>query len=185
MESVAKRRSASALAWSICALTLAVVTCAVVIDRLGGMALQGFGLFFVGTIAMFLLMGALIASRHPENPIGWIYCVVGVSFALAALASAWSDYAVVKDPGALPFGPFMAWLGVWMWSPAIALLFTFAFLLFPDGHLPSRRWRPTRCRRRSAPAAPASPQGCRPGGAGRPRGAPREAACPARRCGAC
>src|SRR5207247_2346485 len=47
-----------------------------------------------------------------------------------------------EGTGRLPFGPFMAWLSVWMWSPAISLLFTFAFLLFPDGRLPSRRWRP-------------------------------------------
>jgi len=142
VESVAKRRSSSALAWSICALSVALVISSVVVDRLGGATLQGSGAFFAATIAMFSIMGALIASRRPENPIGWIYCAVGASFALAAVASAWSDYAVVKDPGALPFGPFMAWLSVWMWSPAIALLFTFAFLLFPDGRLPSRRWRP-------------------------------------------
>jgi signal transduction histidine kinase len=86
-------------------------------------------------------MGALIASKRPDNPIGWIFVAVGLSFATASLTGQWSDYALVQEPGALPFGAFMSWVSVWAWPPGILLVFTFLLLLFPDGKLPSRRWR--------------------------------------------
>jgi signal transduction histidine kinase len=93
-------------------------------------------------IVAFPLVGAIIVSRRPRNPVGWIFCSVGVSFGVGVLAQAWSDYAVVDHPGALPFGPFMTWVGQWIWTPITVLLFVFLPLLFPDGTLPSRRWRP-------------------------------------------
>src|SRR5207245_853780 len=58
------------------------------------------------------------------------------------LSTEWATSAFVERPGMLPFGGFMSWLGTFTWSPGILVLFTFLILLFPDGHLPSRRWRP-------------------------------------------
>jgi signal transduction histidine kinase len=130
------------LAWSTCLLSVALIVGTLVVARVGDADMGSFGALFVVTIAAFALMGGLIAARRPENPIGWIFCGIGLSFSIASLATAWSEYAVVNDPGALPFGPSMAWLAVWMWSPGVVLLLTFLLLLFPEGRLPSRRWRP-------------------------------------------
>lgn len=137
-----KSRRAAVLAWSTCALSVALVVGALVLGRLGGSSLAGYGAFGTASLATFSLVGGLIAARRPENPIGWIFCGVGLSFAIATFATAWSDYAMVQKPGALPLGPFMTWVAVWAWPPGILLLFTFLLLLFPDGRLPSRRWRP-------------------------------------------
>src|SRR5438552_2517881 len=66
---------------------------------------------------------------------------VALLFAPVSMAGDWSGYALIKKPGALPFGAFMSWVSVWAWPPGILLVFTFLLLLFPGGGLPSRRWR--------------------------------------------
>jgi len=142
VELARNRRVAALFAWSAFAVSVAMVAGTLVITSLGGSSLAAFGTVGTVVVATFSLVGALIASRRPENPIGWIFCVVALSFAVAGIASAWADYALVEEPGGLPFGPFMSWVAVWTWTPGILLLFTFLLLLFPDGHLPSLRWRP-------------------------------------------
>ncbi len=52
----------------------------------------------------------------------------------------YAKYDLITNPGALAAGSFAAWLSNWMWVPEIGLMTTFALLLFPTGHLPSRRW---------------------------------------------
>ena len=83
----------------------------------------------------------LIVVRQPRNTIGWLLLAVPI---LATLSSANGDYvnlALVKHPGALPFGVAAAWLDRWLIVPA-EYVFVPIFLLFPDGRVPSRRWRP-------------------------------------------
>ncbi|MDQ3751470.1 MAG: hypothetical protein M3333_01060, partial [Actinomycetota bacterium] len=88
----------------------------------------------------FATFGALIASRQPRNPIGWIMCVSALAFTLGGVTG---DYASRSlDQPSLPGLPLAAWLSVWTWSVGAALPATFLLLLFPDGRLPSRRWRP-------------------------------------------
>src|SRR3954465_2499702 len=86
--------------------------------------------------------GLAIASRRPENAVGWLYlgiwCVVGLGF---AFGSEYGYWATIAHPGA-PGGTLAVWLGNWVWVPIFGALLTFTFLLFPDGHLPSPRWRP-------------------------------------------
>ena len=130
------------LAWSAFVISAAMVIATLLIIGLGGSSVTAFGAVGNVVVITFSLVGGLIGSRRPENPIGWIFCGVGLSFATAGLASAWAGYTLVKEPGALPFGAIMSWISVWAWPPGILLLFTFLLLLFPDGHLPSRRWRP-------------------------------------------
>lgn len=89
----------------------------------------------------FSVVGALIASRRPENPIGWIFCFTGLTQGLVTFAYTYAEYALVTAPGSLPFGPLMSWVGQLVWYPGLSMMLTFGLLLFPDGRLPGRRWR--------------------------------------------
>ena len=89
----------------------------------------------------FPLVGALIASRHPENPIGWICLVAGLLWMLILVSQAYSAYGLMK-PGSIPFPVTIhALLYAWLWVPTVGLIGIYLLLLFPDGRLPSRRWR--------------------------------------------
>ena len=87
------------------------------------------------------VVGGLIASRHPRNAIGWLFCGIAVAGSLMILsrqiAEAWLDGRGVPTP----LGETAAWYGDVSWIPAILPAATFLVLLFPDGRLPSRRWR--------------------------------------------
>src|SRR5215218_10700957 len=89
----------------------------------------------------FPMVGALIASRRPNNPIGWICLAGGIFWMLANLSSGYGIYGLLARPGTVPFPAAIGSLGEWMWVPAEGLLGTYLILLFPDGRLPSRRWR--------------------------------------------
>jgi PAS domain S-box-containing protein len=94
----------------------------------------------------FSTVGAIITPRlPPQNPIGWIFCSIGV---IAGMRLFVSEYAIVtllaepsSVPAMLPGGEVVAWISSWLWVSHIGL-FVFLALLFPDGRLPSSRWRP-------------------------------------------
>jgi hypothetical protein len=82
----------------------------------------------------FPLVGALISSRRPENPIGWICLAAGFFWMLLLLG---------ESPSSLvPTSVALDALTQWTWVPPVGLLGIYMILLFPDGKLPSRRWRP-------------------------------------------
>jgi hypothetical protein len=86
-------------------------------------------------------VGVIIASRRPHHPIGWLFCAVGLLAGVNHFCGEYALYALLNRPGSLPGGRAAAWVASWTWMPANALL-VFVALLFPDGHLPSRRWLP-------------------------------------------
>jgi hypothetical protein len=88
------------------------------------------------------VIGALIVSTHNAHPIGWMFCAVAVSFGFSFFAREYAIQTLVVAPGSLPFGQAMAWFGFWTDMPGIAFVALFLPLLFPDGHLPSPRWKP-------------------------------------------
>jgi hypothetical protein len=90
----------------------------------------------------FPTVGVLVATGRPRNPIGWILVAAGVSGAVVFFSSEYALYAVFTEPGTLPGGEIMAWVSGWAGTIAFGVLFSFLFLLFPDGRLPSARWRP-------------------------------------------
>jgi signal transduction histidine kinase len=90
----------------------------------------------------FATVGAIVASRRPDNAIGWIFGTVGVLAGLGGFAEESSRHALNAPSGTLPFGVLAAWIQGWYWGPLIGLVVIFTPLLFPTGHLPSRRWRP-------------------------------------------
>ena len=87
--------------------------------------LLGGALFLV-----FPVVGALIAARRPRNPIGWILVADGLVFNLSGTLDYYSDYGIAR-PGSLPFVVGMATINNWLWVPAVGLIGTFVFLLFP------------------------------------------------------
>ena len=95
-------------------------------------------------IAIFAsaLVGALIVNSRPGHPIGWMFCAAALSFSVGFFSRQYAIQALVVVPGTLPFGYAMAWFGFWVDMPGIAVVALFLPLLFPDGHLPSARWRP-------------------------------------------
>jgi hypothetical protein len=88
----------------------------------------------------FTIVGALIASRRPENPIGWICLVAGLFWTLIVLDDQYIAYALATT-GVVPLPAAVA-LNQWLWVPPVGLLSIYLILFFPDGKLPSRRWRP-------------------------------------------
>ena len=94
-------------------------------------------------VASFSVVGAIVASRRPANPLGWIFLAVAFSQGLSTFALPYGEYALQSEPGlALTGAEAMVFLVNVIWFPGFVLLFTYAPLLFPDGRLPSKRWRP-------------------------------------------
>ena len=88
------------------------------------------------------IAGALVITRQPRNAIGWMLTFIGLAGLLASTAQDYSVLANTVHHKNLVGGAFSAWVGSWLWLPGITLLVTLVLLLFPDGRLPSRRWRP-------------------------------------------
>ena len=85
-------------------------------------------------------VGALIASRHPRNPIGWLFSAIAFGIVLLGFRENYVVYTLFTSPGSLPGATLVAWLGSWIPLLTITTI-PFVFLLFPDGSPPSRRWR--------------------------------------------
>ncbi len=92
--------------------------------------------------AAFAALGALLASRRPRNPIGWILCASPLFLAFTELARDWYVHTLIAEPGSLPLASGLMWAANWSWIPGFMPLLTLLLLLFPDGRPPSRRWRP-------------------------------------------
>jgi hypothetical protein len=89
----------------------------------------------------FPVAGIVIATRQPANLIGWILLAIGAGWALLAGVTGYADYGIRLHPGSLPGADIAAALTLTVWAPPVGLTGTFLLLLFPDGHLPGRRWR--------------------------------------------
>jgi hypothetical protein len=93
-------------------------------------------------VLTFSVVGAVIASRHPRNTIGWIFCTMGLVAGLGNLASGYAEYWLTSGSGTQSLGETAAWFASWWWTFLVIVPTTFLLLLFPDGRLPSPRWRP-------------------------------------------
>jgi hypothetical protein len=147
-------RVAAWLAWSLAGISVAMfsISVALTVSALySGPATQNpsewgtsgplSNLLFVSPFLAFPLVGALIASRRPRNPIGWICLVAGLFWMFIFLSSASDSYELAKT-GTTTSSVTLDALFQWIWVPPVGLLGIYMILLFPDGGLPSRRWRP-------------------------------------------
>jgi signal transduction histidine kinase len=129
------------LAWGLWALGISGIVVAAAFGIADGKGAQWNG--FTQVVAFFAVgtIGLVVALHQPENPLGWIYLVVwagaGIIFGALTEFARWAAITNAATPGAT----LAAWIGNWIWVPIFVLLVTFPFLLFPDGHLPSPRWR--------------------------------------------
>ena len=99
------------------------------------------GLLLFLPFLAFPIVGALIASKRPENPIGWICLTAGLSWMFTAVGDPMTAYSVARI-GSAPGPVMLDALTMWSWSLPLGLQGTFMVMLFPNGRLPSRRWRP-------------------------------------------
>jgi signal transduction histidine kinase len=95
----------------------------------------------VAAALAFATVGAIIATRRPGNAVGWLCCAAGVGSGVVAWTGQYSRYALVTRPDVLPGGVVMLWLNSGVWVPPAAVAAVFLPLLFPNGRLPSTRWR--------------------------------------------
>jgi hypothetical protein len=138
-----RSRVATRLAWSLCALTLVLTAISVILLGLNysHTSTQVYG-YWPESIVIpigFSIIGAIIASRLPANPLGWLFCAAASVSAVAHLSGEYAIYALMAQPDTLPAGKALAWLTSWVWILFIGCI-ALSLLLFPDGRLPGRRW---------------------------------------------
>ena len=121
------------LAWSVCGLTVVLIACAVALAFLNRSA-DVRAVIFPLCLTLSAVVGGLVASRRPANPVGCFFLGSGGCFAITLVATEYATYG-------LPGAQAMAWLQSWLWVPGVMLLLCFLPLYFPNGRLVSRRWR--------------------------------------------
>ena len=132
-------RTDARVAWLVCGLTLALIACALALAILNGADVAGVS--FPLTMTASAVVGGLVASRRPKNPVGWFFLGSAACFALVGVANGYATYGLLTAPDALPGARAITWLLSWLWVPGVMLLLSFVPLYFPDGCLVSRRWQ--------------------------------------------
>ena len=133
------------LAWGTFAVS--VVLCAatgVLIGLAWSIPIQPNEFGFKGYAILFSLvvggLGVVLADRRPSNPIGWIFCALGVLAGIIAVTTEYARWALIDEVGRPPGGLWAAWLQEWDWIPLIVGLGAVGWI-FPEGRFLSRGWK--------------------------------------------
>jgi hypothetical protein len=136
--------AAARLAWSVCALSLVLTALGFLLLSLNishpDVPVYDYWHQSTATGVVFSTLGALVASRRPEHPVGWLFCAIGFLAGADLFCAQYATYALLTQPGALPSGEAVAWVRSWF-GVVGGGFGVFLLLLFPDGRLPSARWR--------------------------------------------
>ena len=140
-----RTRSATWLAWIMWALSIALTGLSLwlLILNLSHPDVPVYLYWAEATLlaAGYSTVGAVAAAHRPGNPVGWVLCSIGLSWGVTHFSSEYATYALLVAPGTLPAAEGAAWIYSWVWVPALGVI-VFLPLLFPNGRLPSPRWRP-------------------------------------------
>lgn len=134
------RRRSTFVAWALFALFLIVSVIWMSLATANGESLLE-NMMFSTLYGSFGILGLLIASRRPENSLGWLFLAIALGANAGNLGNAYAEYALATRPGSLPAGALMAALGETLWPTAITSILLL-LVLFPSGRPASRfqRW---------------------------------------------
>src|SRR5215203_6857351 len=142
-------RAAAWLAWSLVTLSIVLLVGWIALAQIARSTAPGRpfynpveAVFVLATILTFSVVGAIVASRQPRNAIGWIFCGIGLVVSLNSLSGSYVEYRLAGGYGPWNLTETAAWYASWSWTVWLYVPTTFLLLLFPDGRLPSPRWRP-------------------------------------------
>jgi signal transduction histidine kinase len=131
-------RGSFAITLALCLVTVIFLGLAWNVPKLGSeFGFKGYAIAFALVVGG---IGLLLADRRPQNPIGWIFCALGVIAGTMALTTEYARWALIHERGRPPGGLYAAWLQEWVWIPLIVGLGVVGWI-FPEGRFLSRRWR--------------------------------------------
>ena len=139
-----RAQTAARLGWAMFALSVLLFVPAVLLNlsrpQDTDLAFTTGELLLQLAFLLFGWFGALIVSRRPGHPIGWVLCALGLMSGFGAFAVEYAVYGLITRPGAVPAAATVAWSD--SWEPAVDFgLMAALLLLFPSGRPPSPRWR--------------------------------------------
>ena len=141
---MSSKRTTSWIAWSVCALSLALIVLSFLLIVLILNLNTPIFFYWLEPTAIgvgYSVIGAILVPRLPKHPIGWICLAIGFTGAVEHFSGENAVYALVAQPGPpIAGGKAALWLSLWVWVLMIGLI-VFLLLLFPTGRLPSGRWR--------------------------------------------
>ncbi len=130
--------TSAVLSWVAAALAIVLAVATAVFAALGNDA----DVYPVPITLGFALMGCVLLARRPGHPMGPLLCVIGLANGVSGLSFVYARYALFRPEGALPLARPALWVVTWANGPAVSLAGLVLPLVFPDGVLLSRRWRP-------------------------------------------
>ena len=133
------------LGWGLAGLYFILVTAGIIVQITTGVTWlsTSYSLLIVApaVFGVWAIMGGLIVSKQPQNPVGWLLCLMPFGLGLDLFAFGYAYFGLIVQPGSLPGAGIVALWGNWSGLPFVVLFLTLLFLLFPDGRPLSSRWR--------------------------------------------